>query len=123
MNRYQLAPIPEAWVSSLQVQRAGDGRDEFFERVVSRLSELERDPTLMAELLYRQMRVLLAWQFSWALWDGRTSDRLTARNPRSTSLQPGFKHLPHPVAPSASPSRPCNRVGRWLVHPPAPPEP
>jgi adenosine deaminase CECR1 len=56
MNRYQLAPIPEAWVSSLQVQRAGDGRDEFFERVVSRLSELERDPTLMAELLYRQMQ-------------------------------------------------------------------
>jgi adenosine deaminase CECR1 len=46
----------EAWVSSLQVRRASDGREEFFERIVSRLSELERDPNLMAELLVRQMQ-------------------------------------------------------------------
>ena len=53
----QLTPTEkEAWVSSLQVQKPSDGRDEFFERIVDRLSELERDPHLMAELLYRQMK-------------------------------------------------------------------
>lgn len=46
----------EAWVSSLQLRKAGEGRDEFFERIVSRLSELERDPYLIAELLVRQMQ-------------------------------------------------------------------
>ena len=46
----------EGWVSSLQVRQASDGREEFFERIVSRLSELERDPNLMAELLVRQMQ-------------------------------------------------------------------
>jgi adenosine deaminase CECR1 len=46
----------EAWVSSLQVQRRSDGREEFFEQIVGRLSELERDPDLIAELLVRQLQ-------------------------------------------------------------------
>ncbi len=46
----------EAWISALQLDKPGEGRDEFFERAVSRIGALEQDPELMPELLVHQQR-------------------------------------------------------------------
>ena len=46
----------KAWVSALELDQPGEGRDEFFERVVRRLNELERDPEIMAEMMQVQIR-------------------------------------------------------------------
>ena len=46
----------EAWISALQLDHPGEGRDEFFERAVSRIGALEQDAELMPELLVHQLR-------------------------------------------------------------------
>ncbi len=46
----------EAWISALQLDKPGEGRDEFFERVVLRIGEMEQDAELMPELVLHQMR-------------------------------------------------------------------
>lgn len=44
------------WVSAMELDQPGEARDELFERIVRRLGEMERDPELMTELLFEQMR-------------------------------------------------------------------
>lgn len=45
-----------AWVSALTIDKAYEGRNEFFEVIVSRLSEVARDPAAMRELLVRLLQ-------------------------------------------------------------------
>lgn len=45
-----------AWVSALRLDRPGEERDEFFERLVLRTADLEGDPALVTELLVHQLR-------------------------------------------------------------------
>jgi len=47
------APARAAWLSSLKLDRPGEGRDEFFERAVSRLQALARDPHVFSEVMAR----------------------------------------------------------------------
>ncbi len=52
-----LSPMErQGWISSLQLDLPGEGREEFFEKIVPRLSELEEDPAIIPELLVRQLR-------------------------------------------------------------------
>lgn len=44
-----------AWLDSLRLDKAHEGRDEFFEAHWSRLGDLTRNPHLVAEALYRNM--------------------------------------------------------------------
>lgn len=46
----------EAWISSLILDRAGEGRDEFFERVVQRTAPLNRDTAAFGEVFQRSTR-------------------------------------------------------------------
>jgi adenosine deaminase CECR1 len=46
----------QAWLDALRLDRAGEGRDEFFERVVARVRDLSRNP----EVLPRAMKQYLA---------------------------------------------------------------
>ncbi len=53
-----LAPAQrQGWLSSLKLDRPGEGRDEFFERIVVRFGELSKDPYLAADVLVENMRV------------------------------------------------------------------
>lgn len=45
----------EQWLQSLRLDRAGEGRDEFFERIVNRVRDMARDP----EVLPRAMKQYL----------------------------------------------------------------
>ena len=45
-----------AWISALELDQPGEGREEFFARLVRRHGELERDPELMALMLVEQLR-------------------------------------------------------------------
>ena len=45
-----------AWISALELDQPGESRDEFFERIVRRHGDLERDPELMTEMLNEQIR-------------------------------------------------------------------
>jgi len=45
-----------AWMNSIRLDAAHEGRDEFFERHWQRLGDLLRNPHLVAEILYRNMR-------------------------------------------------------------------
>lgn len=44
------------WISALKLDRAGEGRDEFFERVVLRTSALVRDPNVLMEVIARYLQ-------------------------------------------------------------------
>lgn len=48
--------LRSAWLSSLKLDRPGEGRDEFFERIVPRLGEIIRNPYVSAELLARMAK-------------------------------------------------------------------
>jgi adenosine deaminase CECR1 len=49
--------LRDEWMSSLMLDRAGEGRDEFFERIVPRLGDLIRDPYLLADAVVENMRL------------------------------------------------------------------
>lgn len=52
-----LSPQQRAeWISSLKLDRPGEGRDEFFEAVVTRVGELPRDLSLMSEVLVANLK-------------------------------------------------------------------
>ena len=44
------------WISSLKLDRPGEGRNEFFEGIAPRLAELGRDPYLKPDLLVENMK-------------------------------------------------------------------
>lgn len=44
------------WLSAMRLDRPGEGRDEFFEQVVNRLSGLVRDPNVLAEVMARYLQ-------------------------------------------------------------------
>ncbi len=46
-----------AWISSLILDKPGEGRDEFFERIVRRFGDLFRDPYLFADVMVENMRL------------------------------------------------------------------
>ena len=50
--------LKAAWKSSLILDRPGEGRDEFFERIGKRLGDLSHDPYLVADVLVEDMRLL-----------------------------------------------------------------
>ena len=56
-----LADLPAAlradWISSLILDRPGEGRDEFFERIVPRFGDLNRDPWLLGDAMVENMRL------------------------------------------------------------------
>jgi len=45
------------WLSSLVLDRPGEGRDEFFERIVPRFGDLSHDPWLAAEVIAGNMKL------------------------------------------------------------------
>ncbi len=60
-NEYELltklTPAVQAeWLSALAIDKPGEGRDEFFEVLSTRLGDLGRDPYLVGELLVDNMR-------------------------------------------------------------------
>ncbi len=60
-SQYQaLAGLPPdlkaAWISSLMLDHPGEGRDEFFERIVPRFGDLTRDPYLVSDVMVENMR-------------------------------------------------------------------
>jgi len=48
--------LKDAWISSLIIDRPGEGRDEFFERIVPRFGDLTHDPYLVADVMVENMR-------------------------------------------------------------------
>ncbi len=46
-----------AWISSLILDKPGEGRDEFFERIGPRLGDLPRDPWLLGDAMVENMRL------------------------------------------------------------------
>src|SRR5271170_6597289 len=48
--------LKQAWISSLMIDRPGEGRDEFFERIVPRFGDLTHDPYLVADVMVENMR-------------------------------------------------------------------
>src|SRR5258706_10562574 len=56
-NLATLSPELKAeWISSMKLDRPGEGRDEFFEVIGKRLGELFRDPWLATDLLVENMK-------------------------------------------------------------------
>jgi adenosine deaminase CECR1 len=52
-----LSPTLKAeWLSSLRLDRPGEGRNEFFEAIAPRLAEMSRDPWLTTDLLVESMK-------------------------------------------------------------------
>lgn len=53
-----LAPtVRDAWISSLMLDKAGEARDEFFERIVPRLGDLSHDPWLLGDAMVENMKL------------------------------------------------------------------
>lgn len=53
----QLGPTEQAeWMNSLRLDRPGEGRDEFFEKIWPRLGALQRDPYVGLEMLVQTMK-------------------------------------------------------------------
>jgi adenosine deaminase CECR1 len=50
----------EAWASSVMLDRPGEGREEFFDVIWSRLDGLLKDPELVAELLIENLKLFAA---------------------------------------------------------------
>ena len=46
-----------AWTSALIIDQPGEGRDEFFERIVPRLGDLNRDPWVLADAMAENLRL------------------------------------------------------------------
>jgi len=46
-----------AWISSLILDKPGESRDEFFERIVPRLGDLNRDPYVLADAMVENLRL------------------------------------------------------------------
>ncbi len=46
----------QAWMSSLKLDKPGEGRDEFFEAIVKRFGDLSNDPYLAADVTVENMR-------------------------------------------------------------------
>jgi adenosine deaminase CECR1 len=49
--------LKAAWLSSLILDKPGEGRDEFFERIGPRLGDLIRDPLLLGDAMVENMRL------------------------------------------------------------------
>src|SRR5205807_9392269 len=49
--------LSAAWRSSLILDKPGEGRDEFFERIVRRFGDLSHDPYLVADVMIENMRL------------------------------------------------------------------
>jgi adenosine deaminase CECR1 len=45
------------WISSVMLDKPGEGRDEFFERIGRRLGELQRDPLVLADVMVENLRL------------------------------------------------------------------
>lgn len=43
------------WLSSSQLDRAGEGRNEFFDVIVARMADIDKDPNLMADAMAEAM--------------------------------------------------------------------
>lgn len=63
-QKLQFAPLTDllpaqkaAWLSSLILDQPGEGRDEFFERLVKRFADLSKDPELLADVMVENMRL------------------------------------------------------------------
>lgn len=53
-----LSPEAKAeWMSALMLDKKGEGRDEFFERIVPRLGDLSHDPWLLADAMAENLRL------------------------------------------------------------------
>jgi adenosine deaminase CECR1 len=46
-----------AWISALILDQPGEGRDEFFERIVPRLGDLNRDPYVLADAMAENLKL------------------------------------------------------------------
>jgi adenosine deaminase CECR1 len=54
----ELTPeLKAAWKSSLILDKAGEGRDEFFEHIVRRFGQLDSDPYLVGDIMVENMRL------------------------------------------------------------------
>lgn len=49
--------LKQEWLSSLFIDKPGEGRDEFFERIVVRVGDLSKDPYLLADALVENMKL------------------------------------------------------------------
>lgn len=47
----------EEWMSSLKIDKPGEGRNEFFEAIVRRFGDLSKDPYLAADVMVENMRL------------------------------------------------------------------
>jgi len=50
--------LKQAWISSLILDKPGEGRNEFFEVMGQRRGELLRDPNVAMDLLLKQMQLI-----------------------------------------------------------------
>ena len=64
-NRKEFKPVEElneeerkSWMSSIVLDRPGEGRDEFFEKTWSRINHLFKNPHVMSELLVENMKLM-----------------------------------------------------------------
>jgi len=48
--------LKSEWLSSLKIDKPGEGRNEFFEAIVSRVGELGRDPWLCSNIMVENMK-------------------------------------------------------------------
>jgi adenosine deaminase CECR1 len=56
-NLAALSPkLRDEWISAMRLGREGEGRNEFFEVIVPRLTDMSRDPWLATELLIQSMK-------------------------------------------------------------------
>ncbi len=67
-----------AWLSSVRLDRAGEGRNEFFEVIWARLGHLLRDPNLLAELMVENMKLFGAEGVRYIEWQTSPFRRLDA---------------------------------------------
>jgi adenosine deaminase CECR1 len=51
------ADLKGAWLSSLKLDKPGEGRDEFFERIVPRFGDLSNDPYLVGDVIVENARL------------------------------------------------------------------
>ena len=56
-NLAALSPdLRQQWISAMKLDRAGEGRNEFFEAIVPRLAEMAHDPWLLTDLMVEAMK-------------------------------------------------------------------
>jgi adenosine deaminase CECR1 len=86
----QLTPSEKgAWLSSVKLDKATEGRDEFFEKTWSRLGHLSRDANLIAELMVENMKLFGAEGVRYIEWQhgpfGRTDPTGAELDPHELS--------------------------------------